>query len=360
MNNNNNNNNNSQYKYTNINHSADLLKKFLLHPKTTKHYTKCLTSFLTYIQIHYPRSPIFTHSLSTLSSSDRSFSSSSSSSSSVSSSVQLISELDRLLTNYMNYLYSGHGYYYQASYTYNSLCFYIPQCKNILYESRQRLKAWDKKGKKDKVYKTPLTLELTYVIAVSLIKANYIHSAIGVLLSFECYLRIGELCALRICDIGLPTVSTNMIIGLTQTKTGPNQSVIVRCSFITSLILLLLLSISTQLQTSQEKLFSFSEISYRRDFASACTVLGLSCYHFTPHCLRHGGATHDHVINQIDINNIIERGRWAVVKSARTYIQSGTYLSIHVKEKELTLLGKTIIQNSKQMFELLNSKLKQE
>ena len=103
-----------------------------------------------------------------------------------------------------------------------------------------------------------------------------------------------------------------------------------------------------------------SEISYRRDFASACTVLGLSCYHFTPHCLRHGGATHDHVINQIDINNIIERGRWAVVKSARTYIQSGTYLSIHVKEKKLTLLGKTFIQNSKQMFELLNSKLKQE
>lgn len=344
--------------YTDIIHTNDILKTFLLKPKTKTQYTQCLSSFLTYIQIHFHRSPIFSHSLS--------------SSSSSTSSAQLISELDRLLCNYMNYLYSGHGKYYQASYTYNSLCYYIPQCKLILYESKQRLKAWDKKGQKEKIYKTPLTKELTHVIAVSLLNANYIHSAIGVLLSFECYLRIGELCSIRICDIGKPSSSscssysssfthsythTGMVIGLKETKTGPNQSVIVRDPLVCSLILLLLSTHTNQNEKSTDKLFSFDAMLFRRHFASACDALHLSSYHFTPHCLRHGGASHDYIINQNNLNTIVERGRWAIVQSARTYIQSATYLSIHLKEKHLTNIGKTIIHSSNHLFDLFHSKL---
>ena len=330
-----------KYINTNINHKQDLLKHFLLKPKTIHSYTQCLSSFLTYIQIHFPHSPIFSHSLS--------------SSTSSTGTLQLISELGRLLCNYINNLYSLNDKHYKATNTFNALCFYLPQCKNQLYESHQRLRAWTKAKLPNKQYKTPFTIELSYVLALSLIKGNYIYHAIGVLLSFECYLRIGELCNIRICDIGKPTDTMKMIIGLSNTKTGPNQSVIVRCPFITSLILLLL---ENKNENSKAKLFPFRNTDvFRTVFQSGCSVLGLDRYHFSPHCLRHGGCTHDYVINQYPINDVIERGRWSASKSVRTYIHTLQYLNIHLKEKSLTLLGKKIIQQSQQMFLLVKSKL---
>ena len=339
------------YINTNINHKHDILKHFLLKPKTIHSYTQCLSSFLIYIQIHFPHSPIFSHTLSS------STSSTSSSSSFSSSSVQLISELDRLLCNYVNYLYIHHDKHYKATNTFNALCFYLPQCKNQLYESHQRLRAWTKAKLPNKQYKTPFTIELTYVLALSLIKGNYIYYAIGVLLSFECYLRIGELCNIRICDIGKPTDTMKMIVGLSNTKTGPNQSVIIRCPFITSLILLLL---QNKNENSKAKLFPFKNTDdFRHMFQSGCHILGLDRYHFSPHCLRHGGCTHDYVINQHNINTVIERGRWSASKSVRTYIHTLQYLNIHLKEKNLTTLGKKIIHQSQQLFLLVKSKLQQ-
>ena len=146
-----------------------------------------------------------------------------------------------------------------------------------------------------------------------------------------------------------------MIIGLSNTKTGPNQSVIVRCSFVTSLILLLL---KNKNENSKEKLFPFkNENDFRKIFKSGCISIGLNKYNFSPHCLRHGGATHDFVINKYSINDIIERGRWSESKSVRTYIHSLPYLNIHLKEKRLTQMGKNIIQQSQQLFQLVNSKL---
>lgn len=330
------------YKNTSINYKQDILKSFILKPDTIYKYTKSLSSFLRYIQIHFPHSSIFSYSLT--------------SSTSTILTNQLISELDRLLCNYMNYLYITNGKHYKASNAFNSIIFYLPQCKNQLFESHQRLRGWDRINLTNKIYKIPFTLELSYVLALSLIKGGFVYHAIGVLLAFECYLRISELCNLRICDIGIPTDNLNMVIGLANTKTGPNQSVLVRDPFISSLVLLIL---KDKNQLSKNKLFPFNEKRFRDIFKSGCTILGLNEYNFTPHCLRHGGCTHDYVIKNIGINDIMSRGRWSQHKSIKTYIHSLQYLHIHVKEKRLTLLGKNIICQSKSLFQFANSKLQQ-
>jgi hypothetical protein len=80
---------------------------------------------------------------------------------------------------------------------------------------------------------------------------------------------------------------------------------------------------------------------YRFLFTSMCASVGLGAYHFTPHSLRHGGATCDYMsdLSGKNLEAVIFRGRWAVMKSVKTYIQSGAYLANMIKEPELQVLG---------------------
>jgi integrase len=69
-------------------------------------------------------------------------------------------------------------------------------------------------------------------------------------------------------------------------------------------------------------LFPFETHSFRRLFKATCVNLGIS-ERYVPHSLRHGGATRYHHVKGWSIEDVLERGRWASVKSARRYIQSG-------------------------------------
>jgi integrase len=322
---------------SNKHYTRGILKAQLLKPKTNQKYTLALHTFLHYCLQHSIDQSLFDDNIR---------------------EGKALNALDSTLANYFTYLYTHDGKFYQASDCLNAIHFYVPKCRNHLHESRQLLKAWTKHNLNHKIYRRPLTKQLTYVIACSFANGGYVHAAIATLLMFDCYLRIGECCHIRLCDIGLPPVDyipsgsssfahTGMIIGLTNTKTGPNQSVMVRNKLVYQLILLLL---HNQALTSTSLLFPFNESAYRKLFHAACSSLSLSDYNFSPHCLRHGGATHDYINNASDINSIIERGRWAIVKSARTYIQSGLYLSIAVQEQVLHSLGNHLILHSDDLF----------
>jgi integrase len=78
------------------------------------------------------------------------------------------------------------------------------------------------------------------------------------------------------------------------------------------------------LRKPKEKLFPFSALAFRRLFKHVCSELGLSSS-YVPHSLRHGGATFMHRAGR-SIADIRHRGRWAAVKSAEHYIQSGPAL----------------------------------
>ena len=63
----------------------------------------------------------------------------------------------------------------------------------------------------------------------------------------------------------------------------------------------------------------------------ACRALHLP--HYVPHSLRHGGATH-HYINGWKVEDVMARGRWAVTKTARRYIQQSRQVMMMVELSE--------------------------
>jgi len=69
---------------------------------------------------------------------------------------------------------------------------------------------------------------------------------------------------------------------------------------------------------SSSLLFPFADWSFRNQIDRACRAMHLP--HYVPHSVRHGGATHD-FINGMKVEDVMARGRWAVTKSARRYIQ---------------------------------------
>jgi integrase len=246
--------------------------------------------------------------------------------------------LDFLLSQYFEQLYKQHLSYSKAVNTLYGLCLLFPKLydRRMLSDAKLRLKGW-RKIQPSTSY-PPLTYELTCAIAMCMIFNGHIDQGIATLLSFDCYLRISEFVNLKINDIILPgtdsrssRTNSKVVICLSKTKTGRNQSVIVRRPEIAKLIIHIikfkkkLFHNNQHSHQSTNKLFSFSAASYRRIFHQTCDKLKLSNIGYTPHSLRHGGATFDFQ-NNIIIADIKTRGRWKDTKSAERYIQTGVAL----------------------------------
>jgi integrase len=115
-----------------------------------------------------------------------------------------------------------------------------------------------------------------------------------------------------------------MTVAFPTTKTGPNQTVDVRDLRVRALLRDLVGSTSR----AKAKLFPGGDRLYRSVFKACCRDLRLSPL-YVPHSLRHGGATRMYLLAIGEsVDAILIRGRWAVTKSARRYIQSSKAVAI--------------------------------
>ncbi len=267
-------------------------------------------------------------------------------------------ELDSILCSYIEHLYNiDKSKKTWALNALNAVQHFHPRSKSLLPESHLLVRGWARMV--PKLSRPPLTFELAVVIAVSMLKAGFYRPAVATILAFECYLRVGELCAIRVRDVALISGRhfgqsyIGSAIGLVNTKTGPNQFVTIRTSFVDSLIEQLVTDLTYQCDDRDQLLFDFSSDTYRKHMQSACSSLGLSQYNFSPHSLRHGGATYSFMSN-VPIEDILLRGRWRQPLSARTYIQSGPMLMIQVNQPQLQLIGANFINNPKSLIATFN------
>lgn len=151
--------------------------------------------------------------------------------------------------------------------------------------------------------------------------------AIGVLLSFDCYLRVGELIHLVREDfataadarLGMDDRHHRMCINLRRTKTGDYKGVEILNHQVRTLMDIFLKSIQPG-----QRVFQFHESTYRKWFHRGCMALQVSS-DYVPHSLRHGGATRDYH-HGMPLADVMLRGRWAATKSATHYIQQGRQL----------------------------------
>jgi integrase len=212
----------------------------------------------------------------------------------------------------------------------------LPSVKTQLLGSERLLHGWKRLHPASS--HPPITWPLAVLVASTLAASGYRDCAIAVLVSFDGLLRVGEMCAIKVADISVPgdrrrgdsssaratlfPSSTRLCIRLATTKTGSNQTAELYDDQVAQLLAALIKG-----RRRDELLFAFPS-SQRADFfrtalRTTCEALRLGHLGFTPHSLRHGGATHAHSHGGQTIEQIMHRGRWKSNSSCRTYIQSG-------------------------------------
>lgn len=257
-----------------------------------------------------------------------------------------VSQLDRCVERYICYLYfQHHGRNRQlAVNTVYGLYMQHPALRDRLRGSEGLLRGWQRAA--PSVSHPPLTWPLTIAIARTMAGNGYVECAVATLVAFDGLLRVGELVAIMVADVSLPddsrrgaasrTVSqspassshpslrrsSSAYIRLAVTKTGSNQT-----AEITNVDVITLLQRQISSCPADGRLFPFPSASpadyYRSILRATCTALGIGSFHFTPHSLRHGGATHAHMHMGQTIEHVLHRGRWQSNSSARIYLQSG-------------------------------------
>lgn len=236
--------------------------------------------------------------------------------------------IDQRLSEYIDDLFAQKGSYDYACQTLFGLIYKCPRLRPSLGESRLRLRGW-KRLKQHRSH-PPITWELTVVFATTMAKWGRHAEAVATLLAFDCFLRVGEMTRITYHDVVMPhdprmgEAHTGMVVRLAQAKTGLNQSVSLNNPQVQRALYQYLHS---QPFLEKDRIFTFTPSSFRTLIKDVSDSLGLSNIPYVPHSFRHGGATHAHQ-RGATIEQIMHRGRWVALESARRYIQTARALLI--------------------------------
>ena len=276
------------------------LQDLALAPASLTSYNRSLTSFLTYARL---------------------------------TPQQLLSapaiRLDRLLAVYIQHSYDTASPFTSAAHALHAVVYHRPDLKVRMFISRQCLKGWERVKKSSS--RPPLTWELTVAIACTLARSGFHAPAVATLVAFDCYLRVGELTRLRVRDIVMPDdprmgrAHTAMAVCLGRAKTGLNQSVALARTDVAGVLCAWVKALPRGGPDHNPLIFAFSPEYFGRLLRNACVQLGVGAAHYTPHSLRHGGATADFLLSG-SIERVQFRGRWKSMESLRTYVQTARAL----------------------------------
>jgi len=242
--------------------------------------------------------------------------------------ITTMEQLDGLLMDYVHELFEVGKGRTAATHLLYGLYMYMPHWKGTLPRSTQSIHGWVKQTPSQSY--PPLTWELAVLIACKMASGGHRQEGIAVLLSFDCLLRVSEMTSLMRSDIAgakddrIGGEHKGTVVRIRKAKTGVNQWVTIVNRSVEILIMSLCKDIPL---SSEDRLFPFSPTHFRSLLHNICASLGLSDK-YVPHSLRHGGATRYRHVLGWSVEDVLERGRWASVKSARIYIQAGVAISM--------------------------------
>jgi integrase len=243
--------------------------------------------------------------------------------------VQSDRDVDRHLAHYIQLLYNSGQSQDLAKNTVYGVQHHSPWLAHQLGASKLALRGW--KRAHPSTSHPPLTWELTCLMATWMAIHDQHDAALAMIVGFDCYLRIGELLSLTLKDVAisndprLGSAYQGVLLRLAHTKTGPNQAVTVENGDV-SRLLTRHIGLRQAAKSSPDSLvFKVSRHSFYSIFHGACKAFNLDGHNYSPHSLRHGGATRAFLLNK-PFSDIKFRGRWSNSKSVRTYIQSGRAL----------------------------------
>lgn len=232
--------------------------------------------------------------------------------------------VDQRLSEYIDELFAQRGSFDYASQALFGLIYRCPALRHSLGESRLRLRGWKRLKAELTRSHPPITWELAVVFAATMAQWGHHAEAVATLLAFDCLLRVGELTRLTFHDVVLPhdprmgSAYTGMVVRLARAKTGLNQSVRLLNPQVQAALHAYLLAHPF---LARDRIFPFSPASFRLLIRQVADSRGLHDIPYVPHSFRHGGATYYH-LRGATIEQIMFRGRWVALGSARRYIQT--------------------------------------
>lgn len=202
--------------------------------------------------------------------------------------------------------------------------------------------------------KDPCPFEVAMLIAMNLVVRGLPYYAAAVVLAFDTYIRPGKLVELRHLNIIPPargvgkhyrhwTILLHPQEQLVPSKTGAfNDSLVVGSKDRPWVGALCGLLFSKHSGNTDGALFPFNLDQFEKQFKASVDALKLQKLKLTPHCLRHGGASHDFLAGIRSLQEIQQRGCWACFESVRRYQKHGRI------SKQLNLLTSTQQSAAKQ------------
>ena len=237
-----------------------------------------------------------------------------------------LDDFDVSISYYLCYLWkAGYGRS-KAACLLAGIALYVPASRGKLPICTRLVRNWSKA--EPSVPYPPLTREAAAAIAIRMAADGHPDFGVGVMVAFDCFLRVSELVGLQVKDYAdahdSRTGSSDVVLRLGSTKTGPEQSTLVRDPQVQQL-----LRQHVRGRSSDGAVFGFSAASFRRVFKRTCAALALDPS-FTPHSLRHGAATAA-FMSGVSLETIMQLGRWRQSTSTAHYVQTGRALLLKMK-----------------------------
>jgi integrase len=183
----------------------------------------------------------------------------------------------------------------------------------------------------------PISWPAAVAIACVLHSQGHTRMGLAVLLAFAALLRCGELSGIRARDFMFPGADVIPGVGIREAKTGKNQWAPIVIPEVAQLCQEL-----TQTLDPDELVFPFHPDTLRKHYLRVRDELALPG-DLVFHSLRHGGATHQCLFLNVNLETLRHRGRWKSVASVERYLQEQRALlafqdKSHAMDFGLTLL----------------------
>ncbi len=235
--------------------------------------------------------------------------------------------LDSKLAQYLEHLWLDDCHITYAGHTLSAFRRFYPQVRYKIPLARQYFVNW----KLTHVPKqaVPMPAEVALAIAGVAIQCHRENFAAAILLGFAAFLRTGEITNLAPHRIAIDPDLRFVILSLPATKTSKqkDESVAVEDPKLAILVQHVLQHAST------DSLLSVSANQFRSMLRLFCTFLNLEACNFTGYSLRRGGASHAFASGQ-SFDQLLVKGRWQSVKTARVYLDSGRSQLIQIRLPE--------------------------
>lgn len=233
-------------------------------------------------------------------------------------------ELDEAVEAYVYHVHTAKLPVNRATYLTAALKLLDPHSANKLVCTALAVRALKRLRPPKSRIPMPWEVAALYAFGIRTSRLSWaLEVSLGLLLCFDCYLRVSELVGIKRKHVvfSLKGGVRTATIRIPKSKTGRNQSVTVRRTKLVD-------RLHTHARDLHRKdyLFPFSAQTFRDRMYRMEAQYGIP-YHFTPHCLRHGGATHD-FDEGISFERIMVRGRWKEASSTRHYIHTGVSLQL--------------------------------